>query len=132
MSGANDVVISHSCTGGQYKVFAPRNEFPLGKWVITSDTDASAEEGFSTRDLETIRTESDKGISIENAVDIITTIMPDVSYFLTTRQLDSIKNRSERIGSINAHLDSIEESIKALKMSYDARLEILESIKARL
>jgi uncharacterized protein with HEPN domain len=74
-----------------------------------------------------------KKISLEEiVVDFVMTIMPEIEYILTKKQLDSIKDSSKKTGAINVYLDSIGENVDKLSKSLDMQLENLEMIQSRL
>ena len=115
-----------SYTGGTYRIVS--SDFISGDRIPNSDYTMSGEEK-----IKETSTESGQKISLEEiVVDFVMTIMPEIEYILTKKQLDSIKDSSKKIGAINAYIDSIGENVGKLNKSLDMQLENLEMIQSRL
>jgi hypothetical protein len=118
--------VRESYTGGTYHIVS--SDFISGDCIPTSDYAMSGEEK-----IKETSTESGKKISLEEiVVDFVMTIMPEIEYILTKKQLDSIKDSSKKTGAINVYLDSIGENVDKLSKSLDMQLENLEMIQSRL
>jgi len=118
--------VRESYTAGTYHIVS--SDFISGDCIPTSDYAMSGEEK-----IKETSTESGKKISLEEiVVDFVMTIMPEIEYILTKKQLDSIKDSSKKIGAVNVYLDSIGENVDKLSKSLDMQLENLEMIQSRL
>lgn len=133
MSGAKVAQIVDSYTAGSYSILTPARE------DLTSDQKAPIEYQLDGTDelkkslnLGRISTESGKRVCLEETlVNLVTAIMPDVECILVEGQLDLIKKRSEEIGAINAHLDTINMLLANIDETLEGQFKKFDSMKAR-